>query len=255
MSGMSQEEARALLGAYALGALGKGERDAVEAQLQASAELRAELAEHQRALSRLTQAEPQLELPTAMKADLFTRLGASPINTPTPQPKRKAGLWESLTRGIAVPRFALAAAVLVAALGLGGLGYRVVQLSNQRAAQRQALDLITDTSAVSVKLKARPAAPNAAGRIRYKPNSNIGILETWDLPVLEANRIYQLWLVYPDNTRDTGALFKIVSEDGTATVLIMAPKAFGTYTNFGISIEPDGGSPGPTGPGVLSTRG
>ncbi len=253
MSGMSQEETRTLLGAYALGALDKSERNAVEAQLQASAELRAELAEHQRALSRLTQAEPQLELPTAMKADLFTRIGASPI-TP-PQPKSKAGLWESLTRGIAVPRFALAAAVLVAALGVGGLGYRVVQLSNQRAAQRQALDLITDTSAVSVKLKARPAAPNATGRIRYKPNSNIGILETWDLPVLEANRIYQLWLVYPDNTRDTGAMFKIVSEDGTATVLIMAPRPFGTYTNFGISIEPDGGSPGPTGPGVLSTRG
>jgi anti-sigma-K factor RskA len=253
MSGMSQEEARALLGAYALGALSKGERNAVEAQLQASAELRAELAEHQRALSRLTQAEPQLALPTNMKADLLGRIGASPIKTQLP--KQRAGILESLTHGIAVPRFALAAAVLVAALGVGGLGYRVVQLSNQRAAQQQALALITDTSAVSVKLKARPAAPNATGRIRYKPNSNIGILETWDLPVLEANHIYQLWLVYPDNTRDTGAMFKIVSEDGTATVLIMAPRPFGTYTNFGISIEPDGGPPGPTGPGVLSTRG
>jgi anti-sigma-K factor RskA len=71
MSGMLQEEARALLGAYALGSLSKGEHNAVEAQLQASAELQAELAEHQQALSRLAQAEPQLALPTGMKADLL----------------------------------------------------------------------------------------------------------------------------------------------------------------------------------------
>ena len=253
-STMSQEEARAFLGAYALGALSQTERAAVEGQLQASAELRAELAEHQRALSRLVQAEPQLDLPVGMKANLLSRIGATASPIQTKQVGLLTRVWEQMTRGIAVPRLGLLATTLVVALGLGGLGYRVVQLSNQSAAQRAALALLSDTTAVSVKLKGRPAAPNATGRIRYKPNSNVGILETWSLPPLEANRIYQLWLVYPDNTRDTGAIFKLVSADGTATVVVMAPKPFGMYTNFGISIEPDGGSPGPTGPGVLSTR-
>ena len=255
-STMSQEEARAVLGAYALGALSQTERAAVEGQLQASAELRAELAEHQRALSRLVQAEPQLVLPAGIKTKLLSRIGATSTASPIKlkQPGLLSRVWQQAAHGIAVPRLGLLAATLVVALGLGGLGYRVVQLSNQSAAQRAALALLSDTTAVSVKLNGRPAAPNATGRIRYKPNSNVGILETWSLPPLEANRIYQLWLVYPDNTRDTGAIFKIVSAEGTTTVVVMAPKPFGMYTNFGISIEPDGGSPGPTGPGVLSTR-
>ena len=262
---MSNEEARELLGAYALGALRADERTEVEAHLQASDLLRTELAEHQRALAQLTLAEPQLELPNEMKSALLSRLDATPQNIkqlnqrnqPNQPPKRSglAELWGQLTRGVAIPRFALGLAALAVVLGVGGLGARVVQLNNQRAAQQQALALLTDTTAVSVKLNSKSAAPKATGRIRYRPNSNIGVLETWSLPVLEANHVYQLWLVYPDNTRDTGALFKIVSADGTATVVIMAPKPFGTYTNFGISIEPDGGSPSPTGPGALSTRG
>ena len=265
MNGISYEEARELLGAYALGALRADERTEVEAHLQASDLLRAELAEHQLALTQLTLAEPQLELPNEMKSALLSRLDATPQNikqlnqrNQSNQPPKRSGLaelWGQLTRGVAIPRFALGLAALAVVLGVGGLGARVVQLNNQRAAQQQALALLTDTTAVSVKLNSKSAAPKATGRIRYRPNSNVGVLETWSLPVLEANRVYQLWLVYPDNTRDTGALFKIVSADGTATVVIMAPKPFGTYTNFGISIEPDGGSPNPTGPGALSTRG
>lgn len=254
MSGMLQEEARALLGAYTLGSLGKGERNAVEAQLQASAELRAELAEHQQALSRLTQAEPQLVLPTGMKADLLGRIGASSIKTQPPQ--KRAGFWETLTRGIAVPRFALLAVVLVLALGVGGLGFRVVQLNSQQVAQQRALAaLLADNTAESRAMKGRPFAPAATGTIRFKPDGMLGVLEARGLPTLASDKVYQLWLVYPDNTRDTGALFNATNADGTTTVVVFAQKPFSSYVHFGISVEPAGGMPGPTGPGALSTRG
>ncbi|NJM39686.1 MAG: anti-sigma factor [Anaerolineae bacterium] len=252
MSAMSYEEARELLAAYALGALSRNERAAVEAQLQASAELRAELAEHLQALAQLTMAEPERELPSTMKADLLARIGTIPA-----PPKRSplAGLLERLMRDVAIPRFALVTAGLVGALALGGLGYRVVQLSNQQIAQQEAMALLADASAQARAMRGRPFAPNATGTIRFKPDGMVGLLEARNLPVLERDKVYQLWLVYPDNTRDTGALFNSTNPDGTTTVVVVAQKPFSTYVHFGISVEPAGGMPGPTGPGALSTRG
>ena len=124
---MSNEEARELLGAYALGALRADERTELEAQLQASDSLRAELAEHQRALAQLTLAEPQLELPNGIKSALLSRLDATPQNIkqlnqrnqPNQPPKRNglSELWGQLTRGVAIPRFALGLAALAVVLG------------------------------------------------------------------------------------------------------------------------------------------
>jgi anti-sigma-K factor RskA len=163
-------------------------------------------------------------------------------------------LWEQLMRGLVVPRFALVAAGLVAALALGGLGARVVQLRNQQTAQQQALALRTDTTAQARAMRGRPFAPNATGTIRFKPDGMLGLLEARNLPVLENDKVYQLWLVYPDNTRDTGALFNSTNADGTTTIVVFAQKPFSNYVHFGISVEPAGGMPGPTGPGALSTR-
>ena len=66
------------------------------------------------------------------------------------------------------------------------------------------------------------------------------------LPALAEDRVYQLWLVRPDGNRDTGALFR-----SSGDILVTAPQAFSSYVRFGVTVEPAGGSPSPTGPGAL----
>ena len=262
---MMPEEASALLGAYALNMLSTAEHAAVDVQLKATPELRAELAMHRQTLMRLNNAEPLREPPAQMKAQLMAQVmattarlaTAAPAKTSSPQtaPKpRRAGLGDWLRGALALPRVAVGALTLVAVLAVGGLGTQVVRLSNEQIAYRQAMVLMYDTTASSVPLKGRPAAPDATGTLRFRPEGQVAVLEAHDLPVLESTRAYQLWLVYPDETRDTGAIFQVTEPDGTTTVVVRSPRPFQSYVRFGISIEPAGGSPAPTGPGALSSR-
>ena len=252
---LSHEQASALLGAYALDILSPGERTAVDAHLQTSAELRTELAAHRRALARLNDAEPTRDPPAALKAQLMAQVAATAKKPVLPvTPKRRFGFGDWLRGGLALPRFAVAALSLVVVVALGGLGTQGVRLTGEQLAYRQAMALLTDAEASRIDLRGRPAAPAATGTLKFRPEGQVAVLEANNLPVLEPNRAYQLWLVCPDETRDTGAIFQVVQPDGTTTIVVRSPKPLGQYIRFGISIEPAGGSPGPTGPGALSSR-
>ncbi len=76
-----------------------------------------------------------------------------------------------------------------------------------------------------------------------------GTLVVNGLPVLGAEHQYQLWLV-KDEVRVSGAVFS-VAEEGITSIPIVAPEDLTLYTRCGITIEPAGGSPEPTGDGVL----
>ena len=69
------------------------------------------------------------------------------------------------------------------------------------------------------------------------------------LPVLSPEQQYQLWLIV-DGQRASGAIFS-VNEDGWAKVSVDSERPLAEYGAFGITIEPTGGSPGPTGERVL----
>jgi anti-sigma-K factor RskA len=92
-------------------------------------------------------------------------------------------------------------------------------------------------------------APGASGELQFSRDSRAATLTVVGLPVLPDAQQYQLWLVR-DGVRDSGAIFS-VNENGWAEtpVTLLYPAA--DYERFGITIEPAGGSPGPTGEGVL----
>jgi anti-sigma-K factor RskA len=93
------------------------------------------------------------------------------------------------------------------------------------------------------------AAPEATGVILVGREANNGTLVVNGLSPLDADQQYQLWLVRGEE-RDTGAIFSVV-DSGDNTIPVVAPQALSAYSRFGITIEPAGGSPGPTGAGVL----
>ncbi len=100
-----------------------------------------------------------------------------------------------------------------------------------------------------IQLSGTEFVPAATGMIVVSVDGQHGALVVDRLPVLDEAHEYQLWLIR-DGERDSGAVFS-VDEDGYATKYVSSPEPLDGYTSFGITIEPAGGSPGPTGEKVL----
>ena len=92
-------------------------------------------------------------------------------------------------------------------------------------------------------------APGARGAVFYRAAEPRATLVAEGLPLPGAGRQYQLWLIR-DGERDSGGVFS-VSPRGYGTLEVSAPLPVGAYQAFGVTVEPAGGSPGPTGPRVL----
>ena len=71
------------------------------------------------------------------------------------------------------------------------------------------------------------------------------------LPVLDEDHEYQLWLIR-NGQRASGGVFS-VDADGYGAMVVSSPEALSNYSAFGITVEPEGGSPGPTGDRVLGS--
>lgn len=102
-----------------------------------------------------------------------------------------------------------------------------------------------------VELNPTELAPEARGELRLSGDGRAATLEVFRLPALDDEQTYQLWLVSEDE-RDSGALFT-VNENGWAEVPVELARRAADYRGFGVTIEPTGGSPGPTGAQVLGS--
>jgi len=76
-----------------------------------------------------------------------------------------------------------------------------------------------------------------------------GTLVTENLTVLKSQQQYQLWLI-KDGNRISGGLFT-VNSSGYGWLKIESTTSLLEFQSFGVTIEPIGGSSGPTGPKVL----
>jgi anti-sigma-K factor RskA len=99
-------------------------------------------------------------------------------------------------------------------------------------------------------LEGSQAAPGATGMIVISLDGEHGTLVVDRLPVLGEDHEYQLWLIDENEERTSGAVFS-VSDDGYGSVWVGAPEPLISYPAFGVTIEPLGGSPQPTGERVL----
>ena len=102
----------------------------------------------------------------------------------------------------------------------------------------------------TVSLLGTEAAPEAQALLVIGSDGDEGGLVVEDLPVLDHYHQYQLWLIDRDGQRTSGAVFS-VDADGYGTATVGSPLLLTSYVAFGVTIEPAGGSPGPTGQKVL----
>lgn len=243
---MEHDDVFQLIPAYALGALDEGEVGAVEAHLDGCMACRAELALYEDVADQLALAVPQVAPPAALRERLMARVErpagvAVPARADEPARPARAGFVERLSalfRALAPVWTPLSLVLLLLLLGSNLLLWRQVR-------QAEALP----PEPVSVYLGGTEAAPQAAGFIIFEPGSADALLVTYHLPTLEPDQQYQLWLIH-DGSRDSGGVFS-VSEHGNAVIRLTAIRPVMDYSAVGVTIEPAGGSPGPTGDRVL----
>lgn len=233
MNDTPHQEMQDLLAAYALGSLEADETARVAAHLETCPACREELAAYEAVTDMLATAVPLVTPPPALKARLMARTQTAvvPPQTHHQSIKEYWQRWRPAHWRSASWRPALALVVLVLAVTA-----LIIWQQNRPATPAQ------------FTLTATEHAPEATGVITVAADGTATLTIT-NLPPLTAEQQYQLWLIR-DGQRDSGAVFS-VNADGSAQVTIQATRPFASYQAFGITIEPAGGSPGPTGERVL----
>lgn len=165
------------------------------------------------------------------------------------RPRRSSG-W----RGWMQPRLlwrGLALALLVALLGWNAVLQRDLNRLQSTHEQQQAalVALLRDPDLERRVLPAGDVAPGASGTLVMARDQQTAALTVEGMPALPADRVYQLWLVENDR-RISGGTFT-VDADGRAVLLLDPPLPISAYERAGVTVEPRGGSPGPTSPRVI----
>jgi len=227
--------------AYAMNCLDQAEADRVEDHLAVCSVCRAELKSYQEIVGDLAFTAPTVEPPARLKQALMDRVQAD-VSSSAASREDSPSVWQSaldIFRRIS-PLWSLASLVLVVVLITSNI-LLWSQVNRLNAAQPTGMQLID--------LKGAVAVPGASGLIVISTDGRHGTLVVDDLPPLDQSKQYQLWLI-KDGQRTNGGVFS-VSPDGYGSLWVSSPEPLAGYSSFGVTVEPAGGSPGPTGEKVL----
>lgn len=225
-----------LIPEYALGILADDEAAMVKRHVDACAACQQELASYESVVDAMALAAPTMDPPAHLRAQLFERIQDTPA--PEMPTTTSPSWWETATSSIrsflSGPRWRPALVLAIIAILVGAVYF-------WQQSRSEPLDQFA--------LTPTDAAPEAEGLIEVFANGRDATLTVKGLPLLSPAEQYQLWLIV-DGQRASGAVFS-VEADGSASVPIDSERPLTEYGAFGITIEPAGGSPGPTGQRVL----
>lgn len=227
-----------LLPAYAMGCLDDEEATRVSRHLETCTACRAELSSYQTVTHHLALAAPDAIPAAGLRRELIRRVQPARPQLATGSRRSR---WEwvvSLWRR-AAPAWGLVSLVLILALALSNVMlWRQVNESKT-----------TPAGLRTVSLSGTGAAAGATGTIVISMDGEHGTLVVDGLLPLDEGHQYQLWLIR-DGQRTDGGVFS-VNPDGYGSLWVSSLAPLSSYPSFGITIEPAGGSPGPTGDKVL----
>ena len=235
-----------LLAAFALDALEIDEKNQVEAHLQNCLACQRVLVDYQAVSDGLMAALPPAQPPARIRAQLLAK------TAPKPPKANWRERWRALLPRV-LPITVLAAVLLLVIFNLS-LYRRTNQLlqtqekmAQQNQAYQTAFALLTypDTQVAVID------DGEIYGTLVYDPDGQVAVLNVWGLEDLPQGQAYQVWLIEPDETRISGGVFQSSDELGYLSIVIESPASLDSFTGIGVTIEPEGGSPGPTGPRIF----
>ena len=229
------------LAAYALDALDQSEVPALEAHLRTCDSCTADLAAYRRLTGGLLQALPPQAPPASLRRKLQQRVGA--------QTRAPRAPWSWSFSRVAV------AGVIAVLLALNV--FSVLQVTSIRREQAEQ-DARSTTVQTAIAMLAYPGTQSVsfdqngvAGSLLVDKQRNLLGLFAWHLPPAPESKVYQIWLIDPQGNRTSGGF--LVPETGYpfAMTVIQPSAPLTGFTSFGVTLEPQGGSAGPTGPKVF----
>jgi anti-sigma-K factor RskA len=229
--------------AYALGALDAAEAVALEVHLENCDSCREELASYSALRDGLLLAAH----PVAPSPRLRRRLQDQLPSRQKSAPQRSVWVPLGWALGVAV--------VLLLALNLYSISQlRVMQqqqalLSHQLGSAQVALAMLAYPGTQNVPIQAE----NVAGRLLMDKEQNAGVLVLWDLPTIAGDKTYQMWLISPNGDRTSAGLFRPETGFQFASLSLPQGQSLSDFTGLGVTVEPAGGSPQPTGPRLFMT--
>jgi hypothetical protein len=227
------------LPAYTLDILDEDEMLRVERHLGLCESCREEWQFDQQVMDMLPLAAPLVEPPASLKASILESAEKeSTDSTPAVPPEvesARPGLFQRL-----MPVWAVASLALIFLL-VGANLFFWNQLREVRGSIQSTLQVVS--------LNGTETRPDATGLMVVGGDGLVGTLIVDNLPVLDKDFEYQLWLLGEEG-RDDGGVFS-VSDDGYGLKYIHSERPLLSYKGFGITIEPAGGSAWPTGEKVL----
>lgn len=226
-----------LLPAFALGCLDEEESAQVSEHLAKCAGCRAEGQPYLTVAEQLALASPDALPPARVKKQLMQRI-ARAQGAPTARPG--PSWWQQVAGLFRRPAVAWTAASLTAIVALAMLWFQ------PRIPSRHTMPAGTQV----IALAGTEAAPDAHGTLIISADGEYGTLVVEGLPGLDPARQYQVWLIRGGQST-SGGVFS-VNDHGYGAIELMAPEPLGGYPSFGVTIEPSGGSSGPTGDRVLA---
>jgi anti-sigma-K factor RskA len=241
-----------LLPGYALGALDPDELRLMERHLQSCSSCQRELQDFELIEDGLLQATPLMTPPAHLRDRLSKSLAAARETRPTPvAPKRNFFSWRSW-----LPLATGLVAVVLFAINLGTYGQLRALQNEQAALQKQLL-----TSQTALELVSRPdgqtmqvKGEGGSGSLITGDNLNTGVLYAQGLASLDPSQTYQVWLIDSTGVPVSVGVFSPEPGQTYITVLIISSEPITSFSAMGVTIEPSGGLPQPTGPMVLSTE-
>jgi anti-sigma-K factor RskA len=240
---------------YALGGLNDEEHAQVDAYVASDPDAQRRLAELVELAAAVSFSATPAEPPDRAKTLLMHRVRAD---------ARARSLPAQRVSEVALPRFfaapLLAGASLIVALAAGmwaiTLNGEVARLRAETAAlqrelltQREVIAAISMPGVQAMSIAGTEHQPAAHGQLLADPQSESAVLVVGGLAPLPEGRVYQFWLIRGDLPTSAGVFD--VDDRGRAVLEVESTGSLGSYDAMGVSIEPAGGSPQPTGDIVM----
>ncbi len=229
------------IAAYALDALPPDETAAVSAYLAEHPEAHALCEEYRAIVGMLPYAAAPSEPPPFLRDGVFRSIRG--------ERQRRHRLPLPPVRYRFISAFAACALLLLLVWNIG----LQVRTSPPARADASISDILSQPGLVTYAMMPQPDAPDASGRIYLSSTHDQAAMSVWRLPHLSPDQTYQLWFRLDDQTRVSITTFSVDAK-GAAVVRLNVPRMSHAYVQCGITLEPSGGSPQPTGPRMLSSE-
>lgn len=232
------------IAAHALESLPPEEDAKVVAYLAAHPEARALLEEYRAVVGLLPYAAAPSELPPYVRDGVLRSIRGA-----------RAGRhrWLPPVRYRFASAFAACALLLLLVWNIGLQVRTSPAPASTNASTSSISDILSEPGLMTFAMAPQSDAPNGSGRVYLSPDLSKAAIAVWRLPPLPPDRTYQLWFRLDDQTRVSITTFS-VDEKGSAVVRLDVPRMSHPYVQCGITLEPRGGSPQPTGPRVLASQ-